>query len=141
MEQLSTFSKFYPSYSCSCCYRCFTSTTGVQPVPQMTKKLLTKLTWSKIIILHLVPQFLPLYQHIIYKQNLLLATLFSGNRCGRSGDKRFFEICEKVWDITKTFWRKRLKKPLSKNFLNEFFHISMVEQVIVDSDSNLQLML
>ena len=40
IKQLLIFSKFYPSNSLSCCHRCFSSTTGIQPVLQVTKTFL-----------------------------------------------------------------------------------------------------
>ena len=64
-----TFSKFYQSNSRSCCHRCFTSTTGVQSVPQITKTLykINKKVDQKIF-LHPVPQSLRLNQYIVYNK-------------------------------------------------------------------------
>ena len=45
MKQVPALSKVWTCNSRSCCHRCFTSTTGIQSVPQV-QKLFTNFTWS-----------------------------------------------------------------------------------------------
>ena len=71
MKQLRTFSNFYSSNSCSSCHPAASLAPFAVNLFLINKNSSQNPPDHNMIIIHLVPQFLLLSQHILHKQNVL----------------------------------------------------------------------